>query len=89
MRLSLKRLLDCVRIGVDVRNELLLCLGYACLCGEQVTVFRLPMNSGAPIPVVTKTVSCSNGHPRTVTVEQLAMLDHWTEEHEEELRTGT
>jgi len=42
-----------------------------------------------PISVAIKTVSCSNGHPRTVTVEQLGMLDHWTEEDEEELRTGT
>ncbi len=74
---------------MDVRNKLFLCLGYFCLCGEQVTVFRLQMNSGMPISVATKTVTCSNGHPRTVTVEQLGMLDHWTEEHEEELRTGT
>jgi len=74
---------------VDVRNKLFLRLGYACLCGEQVTVFRLPMHTGMPISVATKTVSCSNGHPRTVTVEQLGMLDHWTEEHGEELRTGT
>jgi hypothetical protein len=74
---------------VDVRNELFLCLGYACLCGEQVTVFRLPINSGMPISVATKTVSCSNGHARTVTVDQLAILDHWTEEQQEELKTGT
>ena len=74
---------------MDVRNQLFLCLGYACLCGEQVMVFRLPMRSGVPISVATKTVSCSNGHSRTVTVEQLGVLDHWTEEHEEELRRGT
>jgi len=73
---------------VDVR-KLFLRLGYACLCGEQVTVFRLPMHSGMPIAVATKTVSCRNGHPRTVTVDQLGTLDHWTEEHEEELKTGT
>jgi len=53
---------------------------------EQCFVYQ---NSGLPISVARKTVSCNNGHPRTVTVEQLGMLDHWTEEHEEELRTGT
>jgi len=74
---------------VDVKNGRFLCLGYPCLCGEWVTVFRLPMNSGMPISVTTKTVSCSNGHPRTVTVEQFGTLDHWTEEHKEAIRTGT
>ena len=64
-------------------------MGYACLCGEQVTVFRPSMNLGLPISIATKTVSCSNGHPRTVTVEQFGMLDHLTGEQEEEIKTGT
>jgi len=74
---------------MDVTNQFRLCLGYTCLCGEQVTVFRLPMHSGMPISVATKTVCCSNGHSRRVTIDQLVTLDHWTEEQEEELKTGT
>jgi hypothetical protein len=60
-----------------------LCLGYTCPCGERVTVFRLSMYSDTVNYVSTKTVSCRRGHPRTVTLDQLALLDDWTEEAED------
>ena len=71
-------------------SALLLCIGYTCLCGEQVTVFRVQMNQAASNRLFTRIVTCKNGHIRTVTVDQLAALDHWVEEIEEqELATGT
>jgi hypothetical protein len=68
---------------VDSTDFLVLCLGYTCLCGGRVTVFRFPMYSGTQVLVSTKTVSCRNGHPRTVTLDQLGVLEDWTEEAEE------
>jgi hypothetical protein len=70
-------------------STLLLCIGYTCLCGEQVTVFRIQMNQSLPNRLLKKIVTCRNGHIRTVTVDQLATLDHWVEEIEkQELATG-
>jgi hypothetical protein len=68
---------------VDSTDFLVLCLGYTCLCGERVTVFRFPVYSDRQVVVSTKTVSCRNGHPRTVTLDQLGVLEDWTEEAEE------
>ena len=68
------------------------CLGYDCLCGERVTVFRVRTTRAAPNRIASKTVTCKNGHARVVTVDQLATLDHWVEEwkdQQEELTTGT
>lgn len=69
----------------------LLCMGYICLCGEQVTVFRIRTSGAAPNRITGKTVTCKNGHARVVTVDQLATLDHWVEgtEDRQELATGT
>ncbi len=44
--------------SVDAVNTFLLCLGYTCTCGERVTVFELPVNSGKQVALSTKTVSC-------------------------------
>lgn len=60
-------------------------LGYTCLCGERVTVFELPVNSGKQIAISPKTVTCRNGHSRRVTVDQLGTLDHWLDVAGEEL----
>ncbi len=65
-----------------MNDTFLLCLGYTCMCGERVTVFELPVNSGKQIALSTKTVSCRNGHSRTVTVDQLGTLDHWLDADE-------
>jgi len=74
---------------VDDR-ALLLCIGYTCLCGERVTVFRIQTNRTVPNHLSTRIVTCNKGHCRTVTVDQLVTLDHWVEEIEEqELATGT
>jgi hypothetical protein len=55
------------------------------MCGERVTVFKLPVNSGKQIAVSRKTVTCRHGHSRTVTVDQLGTLDHWIDADEETL----
>ncbi len=65
-----------------MNDSFLLCLGYTCMCGERVTVFELPVNSGKQVALSTKTVSCQNGHSRTVTVDQLGTLDHWIDTDE-------
>ncbi len=39
--------------------------------------------------VSKQTVTCANGHSRTVTVDQLGILDHWIQQPDEELQTGT
>ncbi len=70
---------------MDTVDTFLLRLGYTCLCGERVTVFELPVNSGKQIAVSPKTVSCRNGHSRTVTVDQLSTLDHWIDARSEEV----
>lgn len=68
----------------------LLRMGYTCLCGEKVKLFRIRMNRATPNRTYTRIVTCKNGHIRTVTVDQLASLDHWVEEIEEQaLATGT
>ena len=74
-----------------MEESFLLCMGYTCLCGETVTVFQIQTNRAAPNRISAKTVTCKNGHARVVTVDQLAMLDHWVEETEDEreLATGT
>jgi hypothetical protein len=66
-------------------DSFLLCLGYTCMCGERVFVFKLPVNSGKQIAISPKTVSCRNGHSRTVTVDQLGTLDHWIDAAGEKL----
>ncbi len=58
----------------------LLCMGYTCLCGEKVTVFRIPTSSAADSRISGKTVTCKKGHVRVVTIDQLRTLDHWVEE---------
>lgn len=58
---------------------LLLCMGYTCLCGEKVTVFRIQTNRAVRNCISDKTVACKHGHVRVVTVEQLRTLDHWLE----------
>jgi len=72
-------------------DTVLLCMGYSCLCGDKVTVFRIQTNAAVPNRITRKTVTCKNGHARVVTIDQLATLDHWVEEIEEEqeLATGT
>jgi hypothetical protein len=65
-------------------SALLLCIGYTCMCGERVTVFRVQMNQTASNRLLKKIVTCKNGHIRTVTVDQLVTLDHWVEEIEEQ-----
>jgi hypothetical protein len=71
-------------------EKFFLCLGYTCACGEKVTVFRLPINFGIQDYISSKTVTCMKGHTRSVTIDQLATLDHWVEKIEdEELKTGT
>ncbi len=66
-------------------DSFFLCLRYTCMCGERVIVFQLPVNSGKQIAVSPKTVSCRNGHSRTVTVDQLGTLDHWLDAARDEL----
>ncbi len=68
--------IDC---GASVDDIFHLCLGYTCTCGDRVIVFELPMNTGRQLAVSAKTVSCRNGHSRTVTLDQLGSLDHWVE----------
>jgi hypothetical protein len=47
------------------------------------------MNQPVPNHLLKRTVTCRNGHTRTVTVDQLVTLDHWVEEKEkQELATG-
>ncbi len=72
-------------------DAVLLCMGYTCLCGEKVTVFRVQTNTAAGNRIFRKTVTCKNGHVRVVTIDQLRTLDHWVEETEDEqvLATGT
>ena len=72
-------------------DSVLVCMGYTCLCGEKVTVFRIPTSTPAGNRISSRTVSCKHGHVRVVTVDQLRMLDHWIEEteDEQELATGT
>ncbi len=65
-----------------MNDAFLLCLGYTCLCAERVTVFELPVNSAKQVSLSEKTVSCRNGHTRTVTVDQLGTLDHWIDTEE-------
>jgi len=73
-----------------MEESVLLCMGYTCLCGERVTVFRIQTSATIPSRITGKTVTCKNGHARLVTIDQLATLDHWVEEIEEqELATGT
>jgi hypothetical protein len=69
--------------------EFVLCLGYTCSCGQRVTVFRLPTPSAEAIHLSPKAVTCRSGHARWVTVDQLATLEHWVEQVEdEERKTG-
>jgi len=72
-------------------DSVLLCMGYTCLCGEKVTVFRIQTNAAVANRITGKTVTCKSGHARAVTIEQLATLDHWVEgiQDEQELGTGT
>jgi hypothetical protein len=74
-----------------MENMFFVCMGYICLCGEEVTVFRIPTSTATDNRISRKTVTCKNGHVRVVTVDQLRMLDHWIEEteDEQELATGT
>ncbi len=48
-------------------------------------MFKLPVNSGKQIAVSPKIVSCHNGHSRTVTIDQLGILDHWIDAEGKEL----
>ncbi len=59
-------------------HTFILCLGYTYLWGERVVVFQLPVNSGKQIAVSSQTVSCRNGHPRTVTIDQTAITPRLT-----------
>jgi hypothetical protein len=70
-----------------MQDSVFVCMGYTCLCGEKVTVFRIPTSTPSGNRIRRKTVTCKNGHVRVVTVDQLRMLDYWIEE--EELATGT
>ncbi len=75
---------------MSINAEFFLCLGYKCSCGQRVTVFRLPTPATETVKISSRAVSCRNGHARWVTLDQLAMLDHWVEQVEDkELKTGT
>jgi hypothetical protein len=51
--------------------------GYTCSCGERVPVFRFPPDQTSDKPMVKSTVRCTNGHERTVRVEEIEQLDYW------------
>jgi hypothetical protein len=49
--------------------------GYTCSCGERVPVFQFPPEQGAETTELT--VCCTNGHVRTVRIEEIEQLDFW------------
>jgi hypothetical protein len=66
-----------------IMTALYICFGYTCSCGERVTVFRLRSGAEDQLPV-RKVVACKNGHNAVYTASELAALDCWTEQVEEE-----
>ena len=66
----------------DMNN--VLCLGYRCVCGERVEVARLVQ--GDPVAhqlPAAATVTCNHGHVATITADHFALLEHWTENHDQ------
>lgn len=53
-------------------------LGYTCHCGERVPVLRFENNTQFT-PPDSITVSCSNGHSRTIQNPEFLSLQHWQE----------
>jgi len=55
-----------------------LCVGYRCVCGENVTVVRFLAGSDVVNEYpASATVSCSHGHVATFTADQYAALELW------------
>jgi hypothetical protein len=54
-------------------------IGYTCICGERVVVYRLRSRRENALPL-SKTVTCVNGHVATFFAEQFAFLDDWEDE---------
>ena len=54
-------------------------IGFTCICGERVTVYRLVAGKGNILPS-SISVSCRNGHAATFLPEQFGFLDDWMDE---------
>ena len=54
-------------------------LGYVCVCGERVRVFRLEQGQDNVFPLRV-TVACPHGHAATFHREQVGLLELWDEE---------
>lgn len=52
-------------------------LGYTCVCGERVRVFRLEQGRVNAFPLRV-TVACPHGHAATFNREQVGVLELWT-----------
>ncbi len=52
--------------------------GYTCKCGEKVEVARVEIETSLN-PPTSKTVSCSNGHSRTILNHEFPFLQVWQE----------
>jgi len=59
----------------EQRHRLL--IGYTCICGERVVVYRLRRSRANVLPT-SKTVTCSNAHVATFTPQMFAFLDDWS-----------
>lgn len=54
-------------------------IGYTCVCGERVVVYRLRRRRANVLPI-SKTVTCPNAHVATFSAQQFALLDDWSED---------
>jgi hypothetical protein len=52
--------------------------GYTCHCGEKVEVARFEPEQVLTFPG-SKTVSCPNGHSRSILSQELPLLERWEE----------
>jgi hypothetical protein len=53
--------------------------GYTCSCRERVEVERVEKERSVTPPAVSKTVSCSKGHSRTIRNQEYPTLQSWEE----------
>jgi len=51
-------------------------IGYTCICGERVVVYRLRKSRANVLPI-SKTVTCPNAHVATISAQHFALLDDW------------
>jgi hypothetical protein len=71
--LTLQQLMGTEEISLHMEFTI---YGYTCHCGERVEVERVEAERGLT-PPISKTVSCSKGHERTVRNQDFLSLQRW------------